>query len=176
MVQKKYVHMKLNDKIQVLENFISLDQLKRIRTTIENGAWMTHRSTHEGNEFLNMDVTDDPYYNTELLKHINSTLNTNYTLGRVYFNGQWFGREGSFHIDDNDEKNSTVIIYTNQVYSWGWGGFTEFIDPEAGEHKVVAPILYRAVYFPANILHKAYAYTSPDCPMRTSLNFKLEGE
>ena len=52
--------MKLNDKIQVLENFISLDQLKRIRTTIENGAWMTHRSTHEGNEFLNMDVTDDP--------------------------------------------------------------------------------------------------------------------
>ena len=27
--------MKLDDKIHVLENFISLDQLKRIRTTIE---------------------------------------------------------------------------------------------------------------------------------------------
>ena len=168
--------MKLDDKIHILENFISLDQLKRIRTTIENGGWKPHQSTEGGLEFLNMDVTSDPYYNTELLEHINLKLNKNYKLGRVYFNGQYHGREGSFHIDDNDEKNSTVIIYTNKVYSWGWGGFTEFIDPEAGEHKVVAPILYRAVYFPANILHKAYAFTQQDCPMRTSLNFKLEGE
>ena len=168
--------MKLDDKIHILENFISLDQLKHFRKTIETGAWITHKSTNEGNDFLNMDVTDDSYYNTEILNHIKEKINPNLKLGRAYFNGQWFGRDGSFHIDDTDPKNKTVIIYTNQVYSWGWGGFTEFIDPEAGEHKVVAPILYRAVYFPANILHKAYAYTHQDCPMRTSLNFKLEGD
>lgn len=167
--------MKLDDKIHILENFISLDQLKRIRTTIENGGWKPHQSTHESNEFLNMDVTDDPYYNTELFNHIKEKINPDLKLGRVYFNGQYFGQDGSFHIDDDEEKNKTVIIYTNKVYSWGWGGFTEFIDPEAGQHKVVAPILYRAVYFPANILHKAYAFAHQDCPMRTSLNFKLEG-
>lgn len=166
--------MKLDDKIQVLDNFISLEQLTEIRRTIENGAWYPHKSTDEGMEFLNMDVSELPYYNNDLLNHINLKLNTNYKLGRVYFNGQWFGRDGSFHIDDDDPKNHTVIIYTNRDYSWGWGGFTEFIDPEAGCHKVVAPTLYRAVYFPANILHKAYAFTHQDCPMRTSLNFKLE--
>jgi hypothetical protein len=166
----------LDDKITVLDNFISLEQLKAIRTTIENGSWISHQSTDAGIEFLNMDVTNDPYYNTELLNHINKQLNIKFKLGRVYFNGQYPGREGAFHTDDDSPKNHTVIIYTNKVYSWGWGGFTEFIDPKSGDHKVVAPVLYRAVFFPANILHKAYAFTQQDCPMRTSLNFKLEGE
>ncbi len=168
--------MHLVDKIQVIDDFISLEQLKHIRKTINTGSWENHSSIKGGKEFLTMDVSGDPYYNTELLKHINSKLNTNYKLGRVYFNGQWFGREGDFHTDHDDPKSHTVIIYTNQTYTWGWGGFTEFIDPEVHNcHKIVAPVLYRAVHFPANILHKAYAFTHQDCPMRTSLNFKLEG-
>jgi len=175
-VRKNTYIMKLADKISVLDNFISLEQLQTIRETILNGQWGLHKSTNEGMEFLNMDVTDNPYYNTELLNHINQKLNTNFKLGRVYFNGQWFGRDGAFHIDDDDGNNHTVIIYTNQVYTFGWGGFTEFIDPETKENVTVTPTLYRAVSFPANILHKAYAFTQQDCPMRTSLNFKLEGE
>ena len=175
-VLKNTFIMKLDDKIQVLDDFITLEQLKHFRKTINTGSWINHSSVHDGNEFLNMDVSDDPYYYNDILNHINSKLNTNYKLGRAYFNGQRFGRDGDIHIDDDDPKNHTVIIYTNQTYTWGWGGFTEFIDPEAQCHKIVAPVLYRAVYFPANILHKAYAFAHQDCPMRTSLNFKLEGE
>ena len=53
--------MKLDDKIQVLDNFISLEQLTEIRRTIENGAWYPHKSTDEGMEFLNMDVSELQY-------------------------------------------------------------------------------------------------------------------
>jgi hypothetical protein len=166
--------MGLDDKIKVLDDFITLEQLTHIRETIITGSWNSHPDANQ--PFLSMDVSSDPYYYNDILNHINSKLNTNYKLDRVYFNGQWSGRDGNVHIDDDDPKKHTVIIYTNQIYTWGWGGFTEFLDPEAGCHKIVAPVLYRAVHFPANILHKAYAFSHQDCPMRTSLNFKLEGE
>ena len=73
--------MKLDDKIQVLDDFITLEQLKHFRKTINTGSWINHSSVKGGNEFLNMDVSSDPYYYNETLNHINSKLNTNYKLG-----------------------------------------------------------------------------------------------
>jgi len=89
----------------------------------------------------------------------------------IYFNGQWPGRDGIFHIDECD---FTVLLYVSD-YDPEWGGFTHFINSNnPKDHLAIPPITNRLVIFPSHIRHKAYSFCSQDCPMRISLTFKLD--
>ena len=86
-----------------------------------------------------------------------------HSLGRVYFNGQSYGQDGSFHVDNCDK---TVLIYVSP-YDWEWGGFTQ-----VGE-EIIAPITGRMIAFDGMTPHKGFSFSRQTCPMRISLAYKL---
>ena len=89
-----------------------------------------------------------------------------YSPIRVYFNGQSYGMDGSFHVDNCDK---TVLIYVSP-YDWEWGGFTQ-----VGE-EIIAPITGRMIAFDGMTPHKGFSFSRQTCPMRISLAYKLNSK
>ena len=161
----------MNSEIKIVDNILDKnDFIKAYSFSVEQN-WIIQKSSHEKKElsFLYINKTFDEFFNTYLFGKVGEKLDRGYyKLERVYFNGQWNGREGSLHSDNCD---ITALIYMSP-YEYGWGGFTEIMtEPEP---TLVHPIPNRLVIFPGNILHKAYSFAYQDCPLRVTLAFKIK--
>ena len=110
-----------------------------------------------------------PSREDKIYDHISKKIENNigkHSIGRVYFNGQSYGQDGSFHVDNCDK---TVLIYVSP-YEWEWGGFTQ-----VGE-EIIAPITGRMIAFDGMTLHKGFSFSRQTCPMRISLAYKLNSK
>jgi hypothetical protein len=159
------------DAIKVFENVFTQDDFNSVYLYSQTiSSWNTQASSGSSlTEFLYHEVTDIPFFNSYLFGKIGTYLDEDYSIQRIYFNGQWSGRNGDFHVD---RTSITVLIYVSK-YQFGWGGFTEFLLPD-NKQVIVSPIQNRMIYFPGNIKHKAYSFSYQDCPMRISLAYKLQ--
>jgi hypothetical protein len=157
------------EKIEIIDNFFEEGDIEKMYEFILKNKWTIQASNRNSvTDFLMCNVSDENFFNTYLFNKIKKKLNINYNIERIYFNGQWCGREGDFHPDDTKK---TLLIYISD-YQFGWGGFTEFFISEK-EQVIVHPIKNRAVIFDGNILHKGYSFSFQECPMRVSLAYKL---
>ena len=155
-------------KIKIIDNFLSVDDLKIIIKNISDLSWVTQSSKPEDNSsFLMSDVSHQEFFNNYLYKKVTSTLKKDVELERVYFNGQYWCRDGSIHTDGCD---ITALIYITP-YSPGLGGFTEIL--KGNDHHIIAPYQRRLVLFPGKWKHKGYAYSQQNVGMRISLAYKL---
>ena len=154
--------------MRIVDNFLEEKDIQKI--TSNDLPWNLQKSNHGKKElpFLFSEKTDNPFFNTYLFDKVVEKLDKgDYKLDRVYFNGQWNGREGSLHSDNCD---ITALIYMSP-YEYGWGGFTEIMtEPEP---TLVYPIPNRLIIFPGKIRHKAYSFAYQDCPLRVTLAFKI---
>lgn len=159
----------MND-IKVLNNFLPKKEICEIANYVESiVAWDIQSSKPKSsNQFLYHDVSNNEYFNKHIFKYIQNILDENYEIQRIYFNGQWPGRDGDLH---EDGCKKTVLIYISEYYP-NWGGFTQFVFSDNSEF-IVSPVQNRLVCFPGNILHKGYSFSHQSCPMRVSLAFKL---
>ena len=158
--------------IKIVDNFLDRIDLKKVQQRLEYPAkWKVQRSDptkKEHLEFIMLDVSNEEFYNKYLFDKVKQHLDGEYKLDRVYFNGQWSGREGSFH---NDLCDITVLFYVSD-YEYGWGGFTEVMT-SATSPTIIHPLQNRLFIFPGRIMHKGYSFCYQSCPMRVSLAFKL---
>ena len=158
----------MNSEIKIIDNFLEKKDFKKIVS--DDPAWNLQTSNAGEGElpFLYSDLTDESFFNSYLYDKVVEQLDgDNYRLQRVYFNGQWNGREGTLHRDGCD---FTALIYMS-TYEYGWGGFTEIMtEPEP---TLIYPIPNRLVIFPGNIYHKAYSFAYQNCPLRVTLAFKI---
>ena len=158
--------------IKIVDNFLDRIDLKKVQQRLEYPAkWKVQRSDptkKEHLEFIMLDVSNEEFYNKYLFDKVKQHLDGEYKLDRVYFNGQWSGREGSFH---NDLCDITVLFYVSD-YEYGWGGFTEVMTA-ATSPTIIHPLQNRLFIFPGRIVHKGYSFCYQSCPMRVSLAFKL---
>ena len=132
--------------------------------------WQLQKSNPNKEEldFLMSDITYDPFFSDYLYDKVVEQLDgDNYQLSRVYFNGQWNGREGNLHVDRCD---FTALLYISP-YEYGWGGFTEIMTKP--EPTLVYPIQNRLMIFNGNLIHKGYSFAYQTCPLRISLAFKI---
>ncbi len=160
----------MND-IKIFNNFLPKEEICEVLRYLNNiKTWTVQTSSLKKNqyEFLMHDVSKNEYFNKHIFNFIESILDRSYEIERIYFNGQWPGRDGDLH-EDGCEK--TVLIYISEYYS-NWGGFTQFLLPN-NEEFIVSPVQNRLIYFPGNILHKGYSFSHQSCPMRVSLAYKL---
>ena len=163
--------------VKVVDNFLDPIDLKKVSKKVDgkglNGCqWTiqvsaTDLTGHE-QQFLELIVSDEEFFNTYLFNLIKKHLDGEYEIERIYFNGQWSGREGSFHSDNCDV---TVLFYVSP-YEYGWGGFTEIMT-SVSQPTIIHPLQNRLLIFPGKILHKGYSFSYQKCPMRISLAFKL---
>ena len=157
--------------IKIYEDFFQDSDLKIIRGYLQNPVWRAQKSSHEDDSNFQMyDVSDIEYFNTELLEYVNSKLDSNFKLERVYFNGQDYGHDGAWHPDS--DVGYTHLTYLNPDVSPHWGGETQF-EETSGVIKKVMPEYNSSVVFKGNILHRGLAFNKENTPKRISLAFKL---
>ena len=157
--------------VKIVENFLDPIDFQKVEEATNVKTWEIQRSDPWNKtqlDFLFLNKTDDDFFNTYLYKKVKEHLDGKYELTRVYYNGQWSGRDGSFHADNCDV---TALLYVSP-YEYGWGGFTEIMT-SAEEPTLIHPLQNRLVFFPGKIMHKGYAFCYQSCPMRLSLAFKL---
>ena len=162
-----------NMNIKVFDNFLEDLDRDYIQSYLDENKWILQISDQHksiGLDFLMMIIPKDNFFHKHLFSKIEKILNKSFSIERIYFNGQFAGRHGSFHRDQCDR---TVLIYLNDYYDPEWGGFTQLIGDKYPQTETIIPLPNRMVVFDGNNLHKGYAYSYQNCPMRISLAYKL---
>ena len=154
-------------EIVTVDNFLSSRDLNQIDRDSADADWRIQRSDEHSKEFLKCELKDK-FYTEYIFSKIKPHLDFDYKVSRVYFNGQWPGRDGSFHTDNCPR---TALIYV-RPYHPDWGGFTQ-IQKSKMEFEIIMPFQNRLVIFPGDAQHKAYAFSGDQLPMRVSLAYKL---
>ena len=156
-------------EIKFVKNFLNTNDFEEVVKTVNNGKWTLQSSDSRDKthlEFLYQDQSNNQFFNTYLFNKVKEHIDGNFELSRIYFNGQWSGRDGNFHSDDCDV---TALFYVSP-YEYGWGGFTEIMTDNP---LVIHPLQNSLLIFPGRIAHKGYSFSYQTCPMRISLAFKI---
>ena len=141
-----------------------------VREQLKNSTWTAEKSSDDDGNFQMYDVSDIEYFNTELLEYINSKLDSDFKLERIYVNGQDYGHDGEWHPDS--DIGYTHLTYLNPDVSPHWGGETQF-EETSGVIKQVSPQYNTSVIFKGSIPHRGLAFNKEGTPKRISLAFKL---
>lgn len=178
--------MSLLDKIIEIENLVPDNVLDNMFNYAEKvGAWNLQGSHPKyGNKrFLMMQLNKD-HILSSIVDSLQSKLDKNFIVNRVYLNGQFYGMPGSPHTDSDLENHYTLLIYVNRNWDITWGGQTIFYDKTwdnnceeviiSNKYKVYYPRRGLSLFFPAKILHYAESPTKDCNELRITLAFKLE--
>ena len=96
-------------EVKIVEDFLESSDFDKVTERLQYPAsWRMQSSDGEdgSQQFLYLDVSEEKYFNTYIFKQIKKHLDGEYKLERIYFNGQWTGREGYMHDDNCDIKDN----------------------------------------------------------------------
>lgn len=156
--------------ITVIDTFFTPDQLKRCCGIVDNLKWDfgARSQFEEGYKFWSSNLRSEEWLvNTTMDRlHMEYGLKRKFSLRRAHANGQTYGQDGIFHIDDKGDDRYTLLIYMSDT-----DGHTQFkID---GQLVNIEPLKNRAVVFKSNIFHRGLAPSRDSDDLRISLAFKL---
>jgi hypothetical protein len=160
----------MNNKITVIDNFFNLDQLKRCLDIVDNLKWVfgARSRFEEGYKFWSSELMSKKWLMKTTMDrlHMENGLKLRFSVCRAEANGQTYGQDGIFHIDNKKEDHYTLLIYMSDT-----DGHTQFkID---GQLVNIEPLKNRAVIFKSDILHRGLAPSRDSDDLRVSLAFKL---
>jgi hypothetical protein len=173
-------HYKQSDVVQH-HNFFDEADFQEIKNKTGYGSKWQYGHSSYGQEhplrhtcvpFWKIDFADDTFFTDHLLNKIQQKLGESYLLHNVYANGHTYGQDGSMHVDANDDRGKTLLLYVNPIWDLTWGGSTHFFLNEGEIHSVV-PEANKAVFFPGTIRHCAAPITRAFKFLRVTLAFKL---
>jgi len=125
------------------------------------------------NFFWCMQLQDNPFFTENLFKSIKNTIGEDFSIERVYANGQTFGLDGDFHIDDSDENAYTFLYYPMKTWSLDWGGETVILEPD-GKINSITPFPNSAIMFPSNWWHCGKSPSKNFTDLRITIAYKLK--
>lgn len=158
------------------EHTYCVEFLKQRRWALDNWS-----ETHEDLGMLAWSfagLEEDSFFKETFINRIKELTGYDYEVLAIYANGQTFGQDGVFHVDDiNLERNHarTFIYYPTKLSMeelYDYGGDTLFIQQDGKIHHV-HPITNSAVFFDGRIWHKGMGPTRRTNKLRISVAFKL---
>ena len=175
------------DEIKIFDDFFDKDLHHEIHDRIYSGSWGISGNIPEKPEIFwhNDDLENDSYFTEYLFTIIQRKLGQEYTLERVYANGQTAMQCGTPHTDDGD---LTFLYYANKEWMPNWQGHLIFMEKELNKppegnpfgchsemetSRMVSYKPNRAVLFPGHIWHYADAPSRFFNGLRISLAYKL---
>ena len=163
------------NSIHIHENFLSSDEFTKVLEVIYKNGWKHDGKTSDNSpRFWFMDLIKNSLFTRDIFEKIQNTMNKKFKLQRVYANGQTYGQDGMFHIDDYRDDTYTFMIYISPITADNVdliGGFTQFkIDNSIVN---VEPYMNRSVCFKSNIVHRGLAPSRETDLLRISIAFKL---
>lgn len=152
--------------VTTVDNFVSPQFTEALRTTVLLDRKHSFNMSSVGVfPFYSVDFDIKEPIVENILDKINKTLNTNYTVKRVYANIQYSGMDGTWHTDDGDV---TALLFINEPLE---GGNFE-IRVSKGGTQTIEPTPGRLIVFEGKNLHRGLSSSTLAIP-RISLAFKL---
>ena len=112
-------------------------------------------SVGNGNCFMYKDLGSYDVFTRRLFDKIVSKTGKSLKLKRVYANGQEVGKDGDWHMDDNQEGTWTFLLYMN---SFADGGETEFRSGDVFMRQTA--VMNTGLIFDSRIEHRGLAPAS----------------
>lgn len=173
------------DKIKVIENVLTEEEMNKAFSIIKNNKWFyggksTKNENFVNNTFWYMNLIEETYFTDYIKNIIEKIFLKKFKIHRCYANGQTYGQDGSYHIDDeNNEKNNkfTFCLYFSKLqdeYIEAAGGHLFFKIPGLKYKICYEPIFNRGIFFPSDYLHKAHSYNRYVMDLRVCVSWKLE--
>lgn len=159
-----------------INSFLDNDAFEECCFYLNRPCWeYGHKSNFEKdkNGFWTMNLSDIPFFNDFFLSKINEYFGAAHFVERIYANGQTSEQSGFYHQDGATSNNKTLLFYCNKNYQFDWGGHTDFLDLDTEKLISIPPIPNSSVYFSGNILHRGNSFNNSNCPLRTTVAFKL---
>jgi len=125
------------------------------------------------NFFWYMNLESHSFFSQDLFSKIKTHIGEDLSIERVYANGQTFGLDGEFHIDDSDDNAYTFLYYPMRNWNLSWGGETVILDPD-GVISTIHPMPNSAIMFPSNWLHCGKSPSKNFTDLRVTIAYKLK--
>ena len=163
--------------ITIIDNFINDDELEDVCRAIDNSSWKHDSKSHDLSAVYAWKALmseEDPLCK-QLVTKIEKLSGKKYKTLRFHANGQTFGQDGEFHIDDIKENVYTFLIYVSPITEENVdiiGGFTQI---KLGTIIInIEPYIKRGLLFKSNMIHRGMAPSRLSDMLRVTLAIKLE--
>jgi hypothetical protein len=169
------------ENIKIVDDFLNKDDLQLLTSIISSKKW-EYGHASDGREMVNtpfwsMDLKQETFFDEYIKDKIESYFSTKFQVNRVYANGQTYGQNGSYHIDDTSENTFTFCLYTHNIKNTGIetaGGHLYIKVPNEKIISAIEPYCNRGVLFPSNYYHKGCAFNRYITSMRICIAWKLQ--
>jgi len=158
----------------------STEQQYVIEHTIKSSKW-SFRGVSDPDQpnmpiFWHLPLDDNDFFTTKLFEKIIKITNKQFSLERVYANGQTYGLSGSLHVDQDNGNNQyyTFLYYVQPTWEPEWGGQTVFCDSKENIIYSQFPTPNLGILFNSEILHAGLEPTRLCTLLRVTLAFKLK--
>lgn len=169
------------ENIKVYDDFFGDKDMNKIVKIISTNKWdWNHTSTDEAltpTPFWSMDLIDNEFFTDHLKSIIENHFSRKFKINRVYANGQTFGQDGNYHIDDDKPNTYTACLYISHLDKKlidTAGGYICFKLPNQKFSLCFEPLFNRLVFFPSHYLHKSTSFTRYIMDLRICVAWKLE--
>jgi hypothetical protein len=159
----------------VFNNFLEKEtQVNYYNNFINTSGWAyTGFSVDSNLRFWFLSLDDHPFFTNFMLEQIKRITGHEFSLTRVYANGQTHGQCGLPHYDSAFPNSYTFLYYLNPEWLPEWGGSTVFLNEN--QESISSPFVpNRGILFKGNTIHMGM---EPSCHfdgLRITVAFKLE--
>ena len=170
------------DKILLFDGLLSEIEYINAVSIINKKKWSYGQSSFDSNgitettPFYHLNLMDEMFFAENITKKIEEITNKKYRLNRLYANGQSFGQNGSYHIDDYNENAFTFCLYItdmNDEIAKKADGYLHIKVPDEKKIISIEPLKNRGVLFPSNFYHKGCAFNRYFNNLRLCVAWKL---
>ena len=158
-------------ELKIIDNFFSENIRREIYDLLRYGSNWSFTGGREDRRLWHVDrLEEDIFFNTYLFNIICDELNKDFSIKRIYANGQTANQCGNPHYDDGD---MTFIYYPNPDWKIEDQGHLIFLKSDDEVSNVVTYKSNRAILFPSSIKHYSDAPHRLFSGLRISLAYKL---
>ena len=158
-------------ELKIIDNSFSENIRREIYDLLRYGSNWSFTGGREDRRFWHVDkLEEDIFFNTYLFNIICDELNKDFSIKRIYANGQTANQCGNPHYDDGD---MTFIYYPNPDWKLEDQGHLIFLKSDDEVSNVVTYKSNRAILFPSSIKHYSDAPHRLFSGLRISLAYKL---
>lgn len=145
----------------------------KIWSFLNSNNWSFGHNSNRGSrkKFWNMDLENNPFFTEHLFDTIKKLIGGDYSIEKVYANGQTYGLDGEFHQDCLDDYGYTFLYYPSKDWKTDWQGSTFILD--GADLKSFYPLPNTAVMFPGKLLHYGSAPSREFYDLRITIAYKL---
>ena len=158
-------------ELKIIDNFFSENIRREIYDLLRYGSNWSFTGGREDRRLWHVDrLEEDIFFNTYLFNIICDELDKDFSIKRIYANGQTANQCGNPHYDDGD---MTFIYYPNPDWKIEDQGHLIFLKSDDEVSNVVTYKSNRAILFPSSIKHYSDAPHRLFSGLRISLAYKL---